>query len=160
MVMKKLCKGMPVQVNQHYQQISCLVLFMLAGASASAVEIELKSTVSCDHQFVTLGDVAVITGCDATTQGHLESLPLIPGPTVGRIRVLRVREIQELLVLRGQDVEQLEWRGSSRVELRGEVTDLALLAAGRVVGDSMTSDRQRKLVADFLAESAAGGSNN
>jgi F-type H+-transporting ATPase subunit b len=45
-------------------------------------------------------------------------------------------------------------------ELRGEVTDLALAAAGRVVGDSMTSDRQRKLVADFLAESAAGGSKN
>ena len=45
-------------------------------------------------------------------------------------------------------------------ELRGEVTDLALAAAGRVVGESMTSDRQRKLVTDFLAESAAGGSNN
>ncbi len=45
-------------------------------------------------------------------------------------------------------------------ELRGEVADLALAAAGRVVGDAMTSDRQRKLVADFLAESAAGGSNN
>jgi F-type H+-transporting ATPase subunit b len=45
-------------------------------------------------------------------------------------------------------------------ELRGEVTDLALAAAGRVVGDSMTSDRQRKLVADFLADSAMGGSNN
>jgi F-type H+-transporting ATPase subunit b len=46
-------------------------------------------------------------------------------------------------------------------ELRGEVTDLALLAAGRVVGDSMTSDRQRRLVADFLAESAStGGSPN
>jgi F-type H+-transporting ATPase subunit b len=45
-------------------------------------------------------------------------------------------------------------------ELRGEVTDLALAAAGRVVGDSMTSDRQRRLVADFLAESATGGSNN
>ena len=45
-------------------------------------------------------------------------------------------------------------------ELRGEVTDLALAAAGRVVGDAMTSDRQRKLVTDFLAESAAGGSNN
>ena len=39
-------------------------------------------------------------------------------------------------------------------ELRGEVTDLALAAAGRVVGDSMTSDRQRKLVADFLAETS------
>ena len=32
-------------------------------------------------------------------------------------------------------------------ELRGEVADLALAAAGRVVGDSMTADRQRKLVA-------------
>ena len=32
--------------------------------------------------------------------------------------------------------------------------------AGRVVGDSMTSDRQRKLVADFLADPATGGSNN
>lgn len=46
-------------------------------------------------------------------------------------------------------------------ELRGEVTDLALAAAGRVVGDAMTSDRQRRLVADFLAESAGtGGSAN
>ena len=46
-------------------------------------------------------------------------------------------------------------------ELRGEVTDLALAAAGRVVGESMTDDRQRKLVADFLAESAdPAGSNS
>ena len=44
-------------------------------------------------------------------------------------------------------------------ELRGEVTDLALAAAGRVVADSMTGDRQRKLVADFLAE-PDGGSRN
>jgi F-type H+-transporting ATPase subunit b len=40
-------------------------------------------------------------------------------------------------------------------ELRGEVADLALAAAGRVVGESMTDDRQRKLVADFLRELGA-----
>ena len=46
-------------------------------------------------------------------------------------------------------------------ELRSEVTDLALAAAGRVVGEAMTTDRQRRLVADFLAESAgAGGQPN
>jgi F-type H+-transporting ATPase subunit b len=44
-------------------------------------------------------------------------------------------------------------------ELRGEVADLALAAATRVVGESMTGDRQRKLVADFLAE-PSGGSRN
>jgi F-type H+-transporting ATPase subunit b len=45
-------------------------------------------------------------------------------------------------------------------ELRGEVTDLALAAAGRVVGESMTGDRQRKLVADFLTESGSAGSTS
>jgi F-type H+-transporting ATPase subunit b len=45
-------------------------------------------------------------------------------------------------------------------ELRGEVADLALAAAGRVVGESMTGDRQRKLVADFLAESGSAGSRS
>jgi F-type H+-transporting ATPase subunit b len=46
-------------------------------------------------------------------------------------------------------------------ELRSEVTDLALLAAGRVVGDAMNTARQRKLVADFLAEPAGtDGSRN
>jgi F-type H+-transporting ATPase subunit b len=45
-------------------------------------------------------------------------------------------------------------------ELRSEVTDLALAAAGRVVGESMTGDRQRRLVADFLAGPTPPGSNN
>jgi F-type H+-transporting ATPase subunit b len=44
-------------------------------------------------------------------------------------------------------------------ELRGEVTDLALAAAGRVVGESMDSDRQRRLVADFLAQTASDAKN-
>jgi F-type H+-transporting ATPase subunit b len=35
-------------------------------------------------------------------------------------------------------------------ELRGEVADLALAVAGKVVGESMTDDRQRRLVREFL----------
>ena len=42
-------------------------------------------------------------------------------------------------------------------ELRGEVADLALAAAGRVVGESMTDDRQRRLVQEFLASSDGTG---
>jgi F-type H+-transporting ATPase subunit b len=42
-------------------------------------------------------------------------------------------------------------------ELRSEVADLALAAAGRVVGESMTGDRQRRLVADFLTDSSTTG---
>jgi F-type H+-transporting ATPase subunit b len=42
-------------------------------------------------------------------------------------------------------------------EVRGQVADLALLAAGKVVGETMTDTRQRKLVDEFLAEVTAGG---
>jgi F-type H+-transporting ATPase subunit b len=37
-------------------------------------------------------------------------------------------------------------------ELRGEVADLALAAASRVVGETISTDRERRLVQEFLAE--------
>ena len=40
-------------------------------------------------------------------------------------------------------------------ELRAEVADLALRAAGKVVGETMTDDRQRRLVSEFLAETSS-----
>ncbi len=66
---------------------------------------------------------------------------------------------EELARLRERAAAEIEAEKQRAIaELRGEVTDLALAAASRVVGDSLTGDRQRKLVADFLAES--GGSRN
>jgi F-type H+-transporting ATPase subunit b len=41
-------------------------------------------------------------------------------------------------------------------EIRAEVADLALRAAGRVVGETMTDDRHRRLVQEFLQETSAG----
>jgi F-type H+-transporting ATPase subunit b len=41
-------------------------------------------------------------------------------------------------------------------ELRGEVANLALQAAGRLVGETMTDQRQRRLVEEFLAEPTSG----
>ena len=66
---------------------------------------------------------------------------------------------EELARLRERAAAEIETEKQRAIaELRGEVTDLALAAASRVVGDSLTGDRQRQLVADFLAES--GGSRN
>jgi F-type H+-transporting ATPase subunit b len=45
-------------------------------------------------------------------------------------------------------------------EVRGEVADLALTAAGKVVGESMTDERQRRLVEEFLRTATSDGSNN
>ena len=69
---------------------------------------------------------------------------------------------EELSRLRDRATTEIEAEKTRAIaELRSEVTDLALAAAGRVVGDSMTGDRQRKLVADFLAQSGnPSGSQN
>jgi F-type H+-transporting ATPase subunit b len=62
---------------------------------------------------------------------------------------------QELDRLRERATEEIEAEKQRAIaELRGEVADLALAAAGRVVGESMSDDRQRRLVREFLA--AAG----
>ena len=47
-------------------------------------------------------------------------------------------------------------------EVRTEVADLALRAASKVVGETLTSERERRLVEEFLAETAgpANGSNS
>jgi F-type H+-transporting ATPase subunit b len=70
--------------------------------------------------------------------------------TRGELERMRVRAAAEIEAEKGRAI----------ADLRAEVADLALAAAGRVVGESMTDDRQRRLVAEFLAESATDGSSN
>ncbi|MBF6604704.1 MAG: F0F1 ATP synthase subunit B [Chloroflexi bacterium] len=68
-----------------------------------------------------------------------------------------------------EELDRLRERATAEIEaekqravadLRAEVADLALAAAGKVVGASMTGELQRRLVEDFLRESAANGSRN
>ena len=67
------------------------------------------------------------------------------------------------------ELERLRARAAAEIEaekvraigeLRAEVADLALAAASRVVGETMTSERERRLVEEFLRSSAIGGSKN
>lgn len=66
-----------------------------------------------------------------------------------------------------EELARMRERASAEIEaekvraiaaLRADVATLALDAAGRVVRETMSSDRQRRLVEEFLAESAVGGS--
>lgn len=46
-------------------------------------------------------------------------------------------------------------RKRALADVRGEVAGLALMAAGRVVGETMSGDRERRLVDEFLAQVSA-----
>lgn len=48
-------------------------------------------------------------------------------------------------------------RDRALADLRAQVADLALAAAGKLVGESMTDARQRRLVDEYLHEQAATG---
>lgn len=65
-----------------------------------------------------------------------------------------------------EELERMRERATAEIEaeklraiqdLRAEVADLALTAASKVVGEEMTGERQRRLVQEFLTETAASG---
>jgi len=67
------------------------------------------------------------------------------------------------------ELEQLRERAAADIvaekeralaEVRGQVADLALAAAGRVVGETMNSDRERRLVNEFLTQVGTADASN
>jgi F-type H+-transporting ATPase subunit b len=61
-------------------------------------------------------------------------------------------ELERMRVRAAAEIEAE--KGRAIADLRAEVADLAISAAGRIVGESMTGERQRRLVEEFLAETA------
>ncbi len=64
-------------------------------------------------------------------------------------------ELERMRVRATAEIEAEKTRAIG--ELRGEVANLALAAAGRVVGETMNDDRQRRLVQEFLATADSSG---
>jgi F-type H+-transporting ATPase subunit b len=62
-------------------------------------------------------------------------------------------ELERLRERAMADIENERQRAMA--DVRAQVADLALLAAGRVVGETMSDERQRRMVDDFLREVAA-----
>jgi F-type H+-transporting ATPase subunit b len=78
-------------------------------------------------------------------------------------RVAQESREQDIAATRAE-LDRMRERATSEIEaekqralidLRTEVVDLALAAAGKVVGETMTGERQRRLVEEFLTEAPA-----
>jgi F-type H+-transporting ATPase subunit b len=67
-------------------------------------------------------------------------------------------ELERMRVRATAEIEAEKVRAIS--DVRAEVADLALLAAGRVVGETMSDKRQRRLVEEFLTDAAVHGSGD
>ena len=88
---------------------------------------------------VTLGDVAEIALADARPDGrHWRRSNYSPScPAVGEEKIVRVREIQDLLMLRGVNLTEHQFSGSSEVSIRTASARQQLPAAKPISTASM-----------------------
>ena len=67
-------------------------------------------------------------------------------------------ELERMRVRATTEIEAEKTRAIA--EVRAQVADLALLAASHVVGETMSDERQRRLVEEFLRSATTDGSRN
>lgn len=87
--------------NPSMKHIATLIAIVSLAATASAAEIRLKSDCRPATGLVCLGDVAEIFATDDAAAKQLAAIDLLPAPAAGEKRILRVRDLQDILALRG-----------------------------------------------------------
>ncbi len=96
-----------------------IVLASVVAAQAAAAEFRVRAEAAPAGPVVALGDVADVLSNDAEQAARLRAIELFPAPAVGAQRFVRVREIQDLLLLRGVNLAEHQFSGSSQVAVRG-----------------------------------------
>ena len=110
-----------------------------------------------DPDILGLYDGVALTERPANYAGGLpDRILLFRGPLTEMAQTRE--ELERMRVRAASDIEAEKQRAIA--DLRAEVADLALAAASVVVGESMTDERQRRLVEEFLSGSVTGGSRN
>ncbi|MGO9115619.1 MAG: flagellar basal body P-ring formation chaperone FlgA [Thermoguttaceae bacterium] len=103
-------------------RLKCLLTVALlshfAAHGAVAAELRLRDQCNPAGPVVRLGDVAEIDAADARQAATLAAIELFPAPTASEQRIVRVREIQDLLLLRGVNLTEHRFSGSSDVTVQ------------------------------------------
>ena len=91
----------------------------LAPTAAAAAELRLRAQCTVEGAVVKLGDVAEIFSADRQQVGRLAAIELFPPPPPPQQRFLRIRELQDLLLLRGVNLTEHSFSGSSQITVQG-----------------------------------------
>jgi flagella basal body P-ring formation protein FlgA len=98
-------------------RILLIVSFLTFTAVLPAAEFRLLSQCTPQGTLVTLGDIAKISAATEQQARQLAAVELFPAPSAGGSRQLNVRELQDLLVLRGVNLAEHRILGSSEVTI-------------------------------------------
>jgi flagella basal body P-ring formation protein FlgA len=136
---------------------ACVAAWACAAACAAAGAAELRLRAQCTPvgPVVTLGDVAEVLAADEQEARRVAAVELFPLQT-GGARFVRLRELQDLLLLRGVDLSAHRISGASVISIQGggparaEVEPAPTAAAVR-----RASSRVQEAIVQFLRERVA-----
>jgi flagella basal body P-ring formation protein FlgA len=124
---------------------------------AAAAELRLRARCNPAGAVVTLGDVAEIGSADARQTASLAAIELFPAPSGTEQRIVRVREIQDLLLLRGVSLTQHQFCGANEVAVQTMVVR-PQAPAGKSLPAAETQRIKRRVceaLVKYLSEHAA-----
>ncbi len=98
-----------------YRSLITVFALLVAATQLAAAEIHFKPECRVAGSLVLLSDVAEVYSNNDTEKRLLSELELVPAPAPGEKRVLRVREIQDLLSLRGTKLLEHRLVGASQI---------------------------------------------
>jgi flagella basal body P-ring formation protein FlgA len=102
-----------------FLQTVLLAAAAMQAVSAQAAELRLRQQCAPLNSLTTLGDVAEIYSADSREADALKAIELLPAP-IDQPRILRVRELQDLLALRGMNLAEHRFSGSAQVQINAE----------------------------------------
>ena len=101
------------------RQAITIIAFLLAVGELSAAELQLHSEVRTTGPLVLVSDIAEIHAKDSAEAAELAAIDLMPAPPYGEKRTLRLREVQDLLAVRGVNLGSHRFSGASQVTIQG-----------------------------------------
>ena len=111
-----------------------IVLYFLAillgSWSADAAEVTLLPRTHAKGSLVLLGDVAEVKSADADRTARLKRVELFPAPAQHRSKLMHVRELVELLMLHGVDIDDLEFTGARMTRIYAPTQESKVIATG------------------------------
>ncbi len=136
--------------------LTLAVLSQFSAHLAAAAELRLRAQCNAAGPVVTLGDVAEIDSTDARQTATLAATELFPAPTGAEQRVVQIREIQDLLLLRGVNLTEHRFSGSSEITVHAIVAH-SQLPSGKPVPASEAQRIKRRVceaLVKYLSEHA------
>jgi flagella basal body P-ring formation protein FlgA len=99
--------------------LTCLCTVALNAAAAQAAELQLRPEMHTQKNMLLLSDVAEIFTGSSQEAAILSAVELMPAPAPGTRISVRMREIQDVLSVRGVNLTNVQFTGSAQVVVIG-----------------------------------------